>query len=177
MALNDTRLDAVIQMSINRTIQPNESVSQILGYVVNAVNATPNKKLKNLILNCHGNPGQLYMGIGITPDLADRFSVLAPKGNPLVETIYLRACKVARIDNPGSSTDGNLFCSAIAKNAKCVVVASTATQTTGLVNSFYGPLPLNMIDIYEGTTLRYGPEGNVLSAATNPMWSKWSRVE
>ena len=177
MAVNDPRLDAVVQMSINKTVGLEDSASQVLGYVVNAINALPGKKLKNLILNCHGDPGQLYMGIGITRDLADRFSVLAPNGKPLVERIYLRACKVARIDGPGSPTDGNLFCSDIAKFAKCVVVASTATQTTGHVNSMYGAMPANTLDIFEGTTLTYGPKGNVLSAATNPMWSKWDRVE
>jgi hypothetical protein len=178
MALNDTNLDVVVRMEITKTIQPTEGISQILSHVVNAAKGVPGGKLKNLILNCHGDPGELHMGSGITRQLTDRFAMLAPDGKPLVETIYLRSCKVARIDGGGgSSSDGNLFCSAIAKSAKCVVVASTATQTTGYRNSYAGALPQNMLDIYEGTTLHYGPEGNVLKSATNPMWSNWSRAE
>jgi hypothetical protein len=177
MALNDTRLDVVVQMSINKTIQPSEGVSEILAHVVNGAKMAPGGRLKNLVINCHGDPGELHMGVGITRDLTDRFIMLAPGGKPLVDTIYLRSCKVARIDKPGSPSDGNLFCSEIAKNANCLVIASTAPKTTGFINSYAGPLPYCSLDLFEGTTLHYGPEGNVLSSATNPMWSKWSRDE
>ena len=36
MALNDTRLDVVVKMSINKTILPDEGISEILGHVVRA---------------------------------------------------------------------------------------------------------------------------------------------
>src|SRR5215204_3824287 len=130
MALNDSRLDVVVQMKVTKTIQPGEGISQVLGYVVNEAQAQPGGRWKNLILNCHGDPGELHLGGGVTQNLTDRFAVLAPEGKPpLVDVIYLRSCTVARIDGAGSQTDGNLFCSAIAKYAKCTVVASTAVQS------------------------------------------------
>jgi len=30
------------------------------------------------------------------------------------------------------------------------------------------------VDRFEGTVLAYGPEGNVLSSYTNPLYDKWS---
>jgi hypothetical protein len=174
MALNDTRLDVIVQMAITKTIQPSEGISQILGHVVTEAKKQPEGRLKNLVFNCHGTPGELKMGAGIIRSLTDRFNMLAPDDKPLVDVIYLRSCTVARIDGGGTDGDGNLFCSAIAKNAKCTVVASTAVQTTNFKYSVNGPLPFGMLDKFEGTTLVYGPEGNVLRSATNPMYSKWS---
>lgn len=169
MALNDTRVSGKYTMQINRPITADEGISSILGAVVSAANGTPEGKLKNLIINCHGLPGELQLGAGVTQDLTNRFKMLAPDDKPLVGTIYLQACLVARIDGPGSTTDGNLFCSAIAKNAKCQVVASTAKQYFG-----GGDPPYGQMDRFEGTVLVYGPEGNVLSSYTNPMFKPWT---
>ena len=171
MVLNDPRVNCAYKIAITRPVSPDEGVSSILGAVVDAAKGTEEGKLKNLIFNCHGTPGFLEMGIGIGRDLADRFRVLAPEGKPLVERIYLACCLVARIDGPRTATDGNLFCCEIAKYAKCVVVASTAVQGTQAK-----VMPFGMLDRYEGTTLVYGPEGNVLSVQHNPEWSLiWSK--
>lgn len=169
MALNDTRVSGKYTMAINRTVKADEGISSILGAVVKAAGGTKEGKLKNLIINCHGLPGELQLGCGITRDLTDRFRMLAPNDSPMVGTIYLQACLVARIDGPGSSTDGNLFCSAIAKNAKCPVVASTAKQHFAGADPAYGQM-----DRYEGTVLVYGPKGNVLSTYTNPLFNPWT---
>lgn len=169
MALNDTRVYGKYTMQINRAVTPDEGISSIIGAVVTAAKGTPEGKLKNLIINCHGLPGELQLGAGVTTDLTDRFKLLAPDDNPLVGTIYLQACLVARIDGAGSPSDGNLFCSAIAKNAKCTVVASTAKQYFG-----GGDPPYGQMDRYEGTVLVYGPKGNVLSSYTNPLFKPWS---
>src|SRR4030095_8625985 len=122
MALNDTRSTTTVKMQITRTVTPDEGVSSILQTVVNAAQGTKEGKLKNLIFECHGLPGQLLMGSGIDRNLTNRFSMLVVDNKPLVDTIYLRACLVARIDGAGSMSDGNLFCSAIAKNAKSTVI-------------------------------------------------------
>jgi len=96
----------------------------------------------------------------------------------LVENIYLRACLVARIDGPGSMTDGNLFCSAMAKNARCNVIVSTAIQQQRSFKTSEGAaLPFGMLDEFEGTVLFYGPGGNVWNSFTNPMMSFWSSRE
>jgi hypothetical protein len=170
MALNDTRAPKGVKviMEITRTVTPDEGISSILGSVIAAAKATKEGKLKNLIFSCHGHPGELQMGCGITRDLTNRFSALVVDNKPLVETIYLRACQVARIDAPGSATDGNLFCCEIAKNARCKVVASTADQVRGLNELTFGQL-----DRFEGTALVYGPDGNVLSSYTNPLYDPW----
>jgi hypothetical protein len=177
MALNDTRVDNTVQMSITRTVTPDESITSILGAVVAAAKAAPGGRLKNLVLNCHGTPGQLQMGIGIDRNLTDRFRLLVVNDQPLVEMIYLRACLVARIDGPGSQTDGNLFCCEIAKNAKCKVMASTALQQTRMKKSAGMAIPFGMLDQFEGTSLVYGPKGNALASQTNPMMTFFSGVE
>ncbi|MEP6850965.1 MAG: hypothetical protein ABI999_19060 [Acidobacteriota bacterium] len=178
MALNDTRGTTTVNMQINRTIQPEEGVTDILQKVVVAAKGTTDGKLKSLVLECHGQPGQLIMGAGIDRSLVDRFSMLVVNKKPLVETIYLRSCLVARIDGPGSMSDGNLFCSAIAKNAKCTVVASTAIQSQRSYKKSQGEsLPYGMLDEFEGTVLFYGPEGNVWHSFTNPAMSFWSSNE
>jgi len=178
MALNDTRGTTTVNMQINRTVQPDEAVSDILQEVVTAAKATKEGKLKSLIFECHGMPGELQMGAGIDRSLADRFRVLVVDKKPLVETIYLRSCLVARIDGPGSMSDGNLFCCAIAKYAKCTVIASTAEQSQRTFKKSLGQsLPYGMLDPFEGTVLFYGPEGNVWNSFTNPVMTFWTSNE
>lgn len=177
MALNDTRVNNTVQMTITRLVQPNEGVSGILGAVIAAAKAQPDGKLKNLVFNCHGLPGQLQMGVGIDRSLTNRFSMLVIDDKPIVGVIYLRACLVARIDGPGSPTDGNLFCCEIAKSAKATVVASTALQQTRYKKSAGMSIPYGMLDRFEGTTLFYGPEGNVLGSQVNPMMTFWNGDE
>ena len=169
MALNDSRLTPKLEMTVTRLVQPDEGVSSILGAVVAAAKAQPGGRLKNLLFNCHALPAQLQMGVGIDRNLTDRFKILAPDNKPLVDTIYFVACMIARIDGPGSMTDGNLFCCEVAQYARCTVVASTAVQTTG-----YRWAPYGMLHKFEGTTLVYGPKGNVVSSFTNPMYTRWS---
>ena len=177
MALNDTRVDNTVQMAITRSVQPIEGVSSILGAVVAAAKAQPGGRLKNLVLNCHGLPGQLQMGVGIDRNLTNRFSMLVVDDKPIVDVIYLRACLVARIDGPGSQSDGNLLCCEIAQHAKATVVASTALQQTRLKKSAGLSIPYGMLDKFEGTTLVYGPKGNVLSSQVNPMMTFWGGDE
>jgi hypothetical protein len=177
MALNDTRVNNTVQMAINRLVQPIEGVSSILGAVVAAAKAQPGGKLKNLVINCHGLPGQLQLGVGIDRSLTNRFGMLVVDDKPIVEVIYLRSCLVARIDGPGSTTDGNLFCCEIAKSARATVVASTALQQTRYKKSLGMSIPYGMLDKFEGTTLVYGPGGNVLSSQVNPMLTFWNEAE
>jgi hypothetical protein len=177
MALNDTRVDNTVQMAITRLVQPGEGVTSILSAVIAAAKAQAGGKLKNLVFNCHGLPGQLQMGVGIDRNLTNRFSMLVVDDKPLVEVIYLRACLVARIDGSGSTSDGNLFCCEIAKNARATVVASTALQQTRYKKSAGMSIPYGMLDRFEGTTLFYGPGGNVLSSQTNPMMTFWTGDE
>jgi len=169
MALNDTRAPVFATMKVTRTIQKDESITQILGYVVNEAKALPEGRFKNLVFVCHGKPGELEMGIGVERSLTDRFKLLAPDDKPIVDVIYFHSCSVARIAGPNTASDGNLFCSEIARYAKCQVVASTAVQQTGC---YY--LPFGSLDKFEGTVLVYGPKGDVLKSTTYPKFDKWS---
>lgn len=177
MALNDTRVDNTVQMAVTRLVQPNEGISSILGAVLATAKEQPGGRLRNLVINCHGEPGELKLGCGITRDLTNRFSMLVVNGKSIVDRIWLRACLVARIDGAGSQTDGNLFCCEIAKSAKCIVVASTAIQWTTIKKSLGQSIPYGMLDKFEGTTLTYGPQGNVLTAETNPAMTFWHQEE
>jgi hypothetical protein len=88
MALNDTRSPAIGNMKVNKTIQPDEPVSQVLNYVVNAARAEPGGRLKNLIFFCHGTAGELQMGAGIDISLTKRFAMLPPTASPS-STIFI----------------------------------------------------------------------------------------
>ena len=133
--------------------------------------AEPIKKLRFLILNCHGYydraPGSsvatggfgLKMGTGI--DRRDLGCFRALRG--IVDNIWITACGPARQTNAGvrgerQGGDGLMFCSELAQITQAYVVAATTTQLRpgGTV------MPRNYIDDYEGVVLQFGPNGNVV---------------
>lgn len=169
MALNDTRAPVAAQMWNTRTVQPTDSMVNVFSDVVRVAKGAPGGKLKNLVFCCHGRPSYLEMGDGIDGAMTIMFRMLvASGGSPLVDTIWFRSCRVARIEKPGDAYagDGNLFCSEIAQYAKCDVVASTAGQRVWSTGGS-GVLPYGVLDGFEGVTLRYGPSGNVKSWERN----------
>lgn len=125
-----------------------------------------------LVINCHGTSrkdkktGKRYGGYGLSIGTgihsADDVEAFG-KIEPYVDRIYLVACRIAAISNPGDpwKGDGNLFCGAIAKKARAEVVASTAAQ------SGFPWIPPLHIDDMEGTVYTYGPDGSVLSYTEN----------
>jgi hypothetical protein len=172
MALNDSRLGSEVQMWNTRFVKESDSLGNIFDNIVSVAKSAPGGKLKNLIFNCHGFPGYLQMGEGIDRVSSVIFRMLS-RPKPLVETIWLRACQVARIDKPGAAVqgDGNLFCSEIAQYAQCVVVAATADQ---IAHKYVKVHPFGCLDEFEGTLLRYGPSGAVVKSETHPAWSMWT---
>ena len=172
MAVNDSRLGKEVQMWNTRFVRETDTLANIFDNIVAVAKSAPGGKLKNLIFNCHGHPGYLQMGEGIDRVSAVIFRMLS-RPKPMVDTIWLRACQVARIQKPGAPVqgDGNLFCSEIAQNAQCLVVASTADQG---IHDYVKVLPYGCIDEWEGTLLYYGPKGNVLKSETYPAWSMWT---
>jgi hypothetical protein len=165
MALNDTRLDTAFQMWNTRTVRPEDSLANIFDNVVAVAKGAPGGKLKNLVINCHGKPGYLYLGEGMDRVETIIFRALAHGEKPLVETIWILACLIARIDKPGDPVrgDGNVFCSEVAQHAKATVIASTATQKSRRITHPYG-----LVDEYEGTVLIYNPSGAVAGSYTLP---------
>lgn len=134
-------------------VESSISPDGMLGWIAKVASGAPEGKLKTLIFNAHGHPGGIKIGAGITRSDASKFSVL--KG--LVQNIVIVACRVAYIDSAGGDSDGNLFCSDIAKAAKAYVTASTAKQRD---DSWFG-LPIGYIDDWEGTVLTYAPWGDI----------------
>jgi hypothetical protein len=127
MGLNDARAPARVTMWNTWDVNASESREHIIDWVAHVARNAPGGKLKNVVFSCHGNASFVEMGQGFNRSHAILFAGWAG----LVEKIWFRACLVARISTPGSPTfgDGNLFCSDIAKAARCHVVAPTEAQT------------------------------------------------
>ncbi|MFK5950048.1 MAG: DUF4347 domain-containing protein [Methylococcales bacterium] len=154
MAINDPRVrtgPSVLQvrryqMENTWDIATTESRQHIINWVVNVAHGTTNGKLKNLVLSCHGNPGQLQLGQGFDISQVALFS--AWRG--LIEKIWLPDCLVAR------GSDGNAFCSSMARQAQCYVVAPTESQCDEFTT-----MPYDQLTSFEGLVLCYGPNGNI----------------
>lgn len=176
MALNDPRVAGGgsvrrYQMWNTWDIQQNESRQHIINWVAQVARGAPGGKLKNLVLSCHGLPGYLQLGEGFNVTHLALFA----GWHGLVEKIWLPNCLVARIpdaamqaqmnrDYPGwGVSDGNVFCSSLAKQVQCYVVAATETQLERPVT-----VPMDMMTSFEGLVLSYGPGGNVTWSSRNP---------
>jgi hypothetical protein len=176
MALNDPRVAGGgsvrrYQMWNTWDIQQNESRQHIINWVAQVARGAPGGKLKNLVLSCHGLPGYLQLGEGFNVTHLALFA----GWHGLVEKIWLPNCLVARIpdaamqaqmnrDYPGwGVSDGNVFCSSLAKQVQCYVVAATETQLERPVI-----VPMDMMTSFEGLVLSYGPGGNVTWSSRNP---------
>lgn len=164
LALNDERHGHMtVQMWQTKLIKKDDTVDYILNLIAAIAKQAPDKKLKNLVFSCHGDPACLYLGEGVSLPDTRRFSHLAG----LVEKIWIRACRVAFVESAGTTADGNLFCSEIARYARCYVIASTEVQVTrptireAFFKSFHHTLPFGQLDSFEGLVLSYGPSGKI----------------
>lgn len=102
------------------------SRGRILKHTANVARSAPGGKLKNLVLNCHGSPGRIALGVGFSMPNVKMWAELAG----LVDKIWINACELAATRRAGSRTDGNLFLRELSKAAKAYVVVSTDTQYT-----------------------------------------------
>ncbi len=113
-------------------------------------------KLKNLVLSCHATPGFLRLGEGFGVEDLPLFA--AWQG--LVEKIWLPDCRVAAVptaaERARGARDGNQFCSGLARQVRCYVVAPTELQVDLPVTA-----AVDMITSFEGLVLSYGPTGAV----------------
>jgi hypothetical protein len=154
MALNASDISRRYQMWNTWNLATSETVPHIFEWVSTVATGATGGKLKALIINCHGAPGMLQMGVGgLWRSNVGWFRHWRDK----VDKIWLTACQPGFIAAPGSATDGNLFIGEIAKEANCYVVASTETQWF-IANQTY---PYGQIDSYEGLVLSYSPDGAV----------------
>lgn len=153
--------------------KPPREIAQSINEVADSA---PGGRLRNLVLNCHGEPGMLELGQIITRHDLHYFDILRGK----IDTIYILACNFARIpdadwvhehipsfhgnaENLAHAMDGNIFCSEFARRVHCTVVASNIEQAAS------GPLyPYGVIDEFEGLVIWYGSAGNVLQSERYP---------
>lgn len=111
-------------------------------------------QLLNIVINCHGSPGRLYIGGGKSAPLdvgnVGIFSVLKPRN---IGTIWLVACNAAQ----GSA--GKQFCQTLATICGTQVIASDATQDVGVWGAFriIQGGGRGQIDEYEGTVYSFTP--------------------
>jgi hypothetical protein len=124
--------------------------------------------LRNVVINCHGSPGALWVGgpaNPITEADVPLFSALGTSSSlPSLQTLWIVACK------PASGAKGKAFCAALAKACGCRVVASEDTQWVSgsdriqmklieASHAFTGPRYVGAIDDYEGVVWQFDQTG------------------
>lgn len=144
---------------LSKYTNPTDIVNEIMW----AIDNSPEMYLDNVVINCHGNPGRLYIGakekylktsdtdVTINIGNVGVFAPLKKKGK--LGTIWLVACKVAK------GADGSNFCAEMARAAGCNVVGADKIQRVNF--GFYlQSCPDHCIDKFEGTAYRFDADGN-----------------
>lgn len=125
------------------------TAKDVVYWILYARDHSPELWLRNVVINCHGHDGKLYVGGDGQPTINNynvgAFSEL--KGKDL-GTIWLVACQVA---NTGI---GKYFCEHMAQLAGCSVVAADANQYVET-----GTCPFGCVDNYEGHTFEWDSSG------------------
>lgn len=134
---------------IEKTTTALEIASRIFA---NAV-TSPGGRLKSVVLNAHGKPGRISLGVGITQENLSNFGIL--KG--VVGEIWIIACSVASKSGTETIKDGQAFCSAFAKTTSAYVFAGVSLQSS------YPILPAGYIDDMEGIVFCWDPNGQRIS--------------
>jgi hypothetical protein len=115
-------------------------------------------QLLNVIVNCHGGSGRLYIGGGNSSPLdINSVGVLSPLKGRNIGTIWLVACKAAE------GVTGKHFCQTLASVTGSQVVASDKSQEVewwGAVRIVQGG-GRGQIDEYEGKVFSFTPIGQI----------------
>lgn len=125
------------------------SASDVIYWILYARDHAPEMMLRNVVINCHGLDGKLYVGGDGQPTIdnynVNIFSKLRGKD---IGTIWLVACQVA------NTFKGKYFCEHLAQLTSCTVVASDASQYVEVSS-----LPWGCVDNYEGHTFSWDASG------------------
>ena len=123
----------------------------VVNWIIYARNHTPELILSNVVINCHGSAGKLYVG-GSGQQTINNYNVELFSQLRTIDlgTIWLVACKVA---NTGP---GKYFCEHLAQIAGCSVVAADASQYVET-----GSCPYGCVDNYEGHTYEFDGAGEM----------------
>lgn len=153
------------KMQFTEILPDAASVENVVAKILVAANGTPEQHLKNVVINCHGSWGTLYVGTGHTINTGNLGVMrLLQRNGPRVDTILLVACLVAGFNDPQYHRGrlpvklGAFFCATLAKAAGWYVVAAEKTQ---YVNpGFYLRLcPKYCIGDFEGPVYRWDKNG------------------
>lgn len=153
------------QMSTSWDMPPRVRACDVVYWILYARDHAPEQMLPNVVIDCHGDPGKLYIrgeraawSIDDTINIfnASAFSQLR---NKEIGTIWLHSCRVAQ--NP----DGPAFCETLAKASGCYVVASQDTQHTlgNAPGKKVYSYPYGCIDNFEGPTYCWDFMGKMFS--------------
>jgi hypothetical protein len=150
------------QMDTTLTIAKTATVSEIVDRIAYHVDIAPDLELKNVVLNGHGEPGFLYLGIGMGAEHVKFFEKLRTKE---IASIWIIACQVSKGTDlgpvcPVDNRNGPHFCSELAKASGCFVLAADAVQSIDFFDEVaLRVLPDGYVDNYEGNLYRYSPAG------------------
>jgi hypothetical protein len=161
MAINDPRCTTVYQMWNTWNIQATETREHILAWTSVVARGAPGGKLRHLVIHCHGSPGSMMLGQGFDLTTVGQFSAL----RDCVNVIWLHVCSVGGAGT--GNADGIKFCSAMAKAARCVVVASENLQYH-LKDHTYPP---DQMDAFEGLLHIWDPNGNLFFSWNMGDWA------
>ena len=172
MALNALDSPCRYTMQVTYDVSNAEPIDVILRQVRQAALRQGRKKLRVLVINCHGlynGPAPtgtggygLYLGSGIRAMTVHHFSLLREgdaTSRPLVDNIWITACGAAAVSPIDSHGDGNgiMLCKNMAKYSGANVTAANIQQL-----SDSGQVTANEIDEFEGLTRQFSPDGAII---------------
>ena len=125
------------------------SIYNVIYWILYARDHTPELWLRNVVINCHGGDGRLYVGgAGQATINQDNISAFGQLWGKDLGTIWLVACEVA------NTSTGRSFCQRMARLAGCSVVAADAKQYVET-----GTCPWGCVDNFEGHTYEWDGAG------------------
>jgi hypothetical protein len=161
----------------------NATVKNVTNWIGIACNNAPGKRLANVVLNFHGDPGVVYVGesspevfpgIGKGIYVPAKYNVIdknnagafAALQDAQIGTMWFHSCAVA------GSEEGKKVCKQIAVSARCMVVAAEEIQTEwfAFLNVLF--MPRGRIDDYEGQVYCWDKNGNM--SKFDPNGGDWS---
>jgi hypothetical protein len=142
------------QMQTTWAMPSGATATDVVYWIRHAVEHAPELALANVVINCHGGPGKLFVGGTTSQPIAvgavGLFGQLRTKD---IGTLWLVGCLVA------TGANGQHFCSQLARTMGCFVVAANDTQF--VERRYYrGNCPFGSIDDFEGTAYTFSPSGS-----------------
>ena len=148
------------QMRTTWKMPKGATANDVIYWINYAIDHASELELNNVLINCHGSPGKLWVGgsgTGAIPISAGDLGVFKGVRSGSLGTIYIVACEVTK--GAGTVQIGKNFCTQLAINAGCFVVAADAIQSVDFWYQVFSH-PFGSFDDYEGTVTEFGPSGS-----------------